>query len=152
MSAAASSESKSESGFTGDNFKAYHAGRPPINPDFNPDYSCLFDVYQVQCIPGSEQECPDNFGNNDDATCFPLDEDGDWTCPEDYHGRDDDETGQCYPNDKGCEWEDYILIEEERRCASLSYICNEDEHKAENYCIDFCNEDPERFGCREEVT
>jgi hypothetical protein len=56
------------SGFDGEDFKAGQHVRPPINPDFDPDYSCLFDVYQVQCIPGSEQECPEGFGNNEKST------------------------------------------------------------------------------------
>ena len=54
-----------------------HSARPPINPDFNPDESCLFDVYQLKCIPGAEQECPrPQFGNNDDSTCFPMNGNG----------------------------------------------------------------------------
>jgi hypothetical protein len=52
----------------------------------------------VQCIPGSQQECPEEFGNNDDDTCFPSAID----CPDDHHTTDDDKTGQCYPN-KECE-------------------------------------------------
>jgi hypothetical protein len=36
--------------------------RPAINPDFDPDRSCLFDVFQLKCIPGSEQDCPEGFG------------------------------------------------------------------------------------------
>jgi hypothetical protein len=34
--------------------------------------SHLFDVFQLKCIPGSTQECPEpQFGRNDDETCFP---------------------------------------------------------------------------------
>jgi hypothetical protein len=108
-------------GFTGDDFKAGQSQRPPINPDFDPDESCLFDVYQEQCIPGAEQECPENFGNNDDATCFPktlADGEWKWRCPDGYHNEDGDETGQCYPNDEGC------------------------------YCIEYCDENPERNVCK----
>jgi hypothetical protein len=32
--------------------------RPAINEEFDPDYSCLFDTFQLKCIPGSNQECP----------------------------------------------------------------------------------------------
>jgi len=31
--------------------------------------------------------------------CFPEHYNG---CPEEYHGVEDDETGQCYPSDDGC--------------------------------------------------
>jgi hypothetical protein len=69
-------------------------------------------VFQLKCIPGSQQDCHDvGFGNNDDYTCFPVDENGYLDCPEGYHSRD--ETGQCYPNEKGCEWDDHVLLEGE---------------------------------------
>ena len=80
---------------TGDNFKASKSDRPAINEDFDPDESCHFDVYQLKCIPCANQECPEGFGNNDDSTCFPSTD-----CPKDYHWTEDDETGQCYPNDR----------------------------------------------------
>jgi hypothetical protein len=51
-------------------------------------------VYQLKCIPGSEQSCHEvGFGNNDDSTCFPVDENGYALCPEGYDLLDDDETG-----------------------------------------------------------
>jgi hypothetical protein len=80
-------EKEKESGFY--NEKGYansvQSTRPPINPDFSPDKSCLFDVYQLKCIHDSEQECPEDFGRNEDATCFPLIDNGEWECPEGYH-------------------------------------------------------------------
>jgi hypothetical protein len=99
--------------------KAYKSGRPAINEDFKPDYSCLFDTFQLECIPGSEQECPKPyFGSNDPETCFPKTLiEGDypfvngtylWLCPKGYHNIDEDETGQCYPNSEECE-ENYIF-------------------------------------------
>ena len=45
-------------------------------------------------VSGSEQECPEDFGSNDDSTCF-LMKDGEWICPEGYHNEDGDEIGQC---------------------------------------------------------
>lgn len=96
-------EEEMESGFY--NEEGYLLGknnRPAINLDLDPDESCLFDVYQEQCIPGSEQECPrPQFGNNEDSTCFPntlIDGEWQWECPEGYHSAEYDETGQCYPN------------------------------------------------------
>ena len=66
-------EEERESGFySEDGYLILQDNRPAINPDFDPDYSCLFDTYQVKCIPGSEQECPEGLGgNNDDETCVP---------------------------------------------------------------------------------
>jgi hypothetical protein len=75
------------------------SNRPAINEDFDPDRSCMFDAYQLKCIPGAEQECPEGFGNNDDSTCFFFHKEG---CPEGYHSTDKDETGQCYSNEEGC--------------------------------------------------
>jgi hypothetical protein len=127
--------------------------RPAINPDFSPDESCLFDAFQLKCIPGSQQECPEDFGRNEDATCFPLIDNGKWGCPEGYHTRDDDETGQCYPNERGCKWDNYIFLEggeygEGDRCAVLYGICHKDEYKEREECIEYCNKDPEHFGCK----
>ena len=45
-------------------------------------------------------ECPEGFATNEDDYCFPLYREG---CPVGYHGTDDDEAGQCYPNDEGCD-------------------------------------------------
>ena len=89
-----------------------------------PDESCLFDVYQIKCqsFPNmnetAREQCPEGFATNEDDYCFPLHREG---CPEGYHGTDDDESGQCYPNDEGCDaWTefdgnrfDFMLIEEE---------------------------------------
>ncbi|MGH9926622.1 MAG: hypothetical protein ACREAS_08165 [Nitrososphaera sp.] len=150
-------EKERESGmYNEDGYTLSQSSRPAINPDFDPDESCLFDVFQVQCIPGSQQECSEDFGNNDDYTCFPLDENGDWTCPEGYHGTDDDETGQCYPNDEGCQYDDSILLTDrpgkDDRCAALYAICDIDEYtsdeRVQDACVEFCEEDPDRFGCR----
>lgn len=96
-----SSESESESGFfTERGFVVQpQSGRPAVNQDFNPDRDCMFDAFQLKCIPGADQECPDGFGNNDDSTCFFLHTQG---CPEGYHSTDNDETGQCYSNKEGC--------------------------------------------------
>ena len=71
-----------------------------INPYFAPDESCMFDAYQLQCIPGEDQECPKGFGGNEDSTCF-VDH-SDIGCPKGYHSADDDETGQCYPDTEPC--------------------------------------------------
>lgn len=120
-----------DSEFTGDNFKARQDDRPAINPDFDPDESCLFDTYQARCIPGSDQECPEGLGgSNDDQTCVPEHD----RCPEGYHSTQDDETGQCHPNDDegegvgGCEYEGMILTQSENTggdiCIDYKIDCN----------------------------
>lgn len=130
--------------------------RLAINPDFAPDESCLFDVFQIQCIPGSEQECSKpQFGNNEEYTCFPMtlvDGEWEWECPEDYHSRDDDETGQCYPDSEGCEWPGYIMMKDEdgkgNTCRVLYIICLQEEHKGRDYCIEHCKEFPDSLSCK----
>lgn len=136
-----------------------HANRPAINPDFAPDEDCVYDVSQIHCIPGSAQECPKpQFNEGDPSMCSPRTlVDGEWrlVCPDGYHYEDEDESGQCYPNDEGCgDYGPYVLIEGERgdRCALLYFICDEAEHRGEDYCIEYCNEDPDRLACKPEVS
>lgn len=77
--------------------------RQTINPDFDPDESCLFNVFQLKCVPGSQQECPEGFGLNIPDNCVPhIGKNGNWECPKDYHSVEADETAQCYPNSKPC--------------------------------------------------
>ena len=98
-----------------------------------PDESCLFDVYQIKCqaFPNMNEtaraECPEGFGTNEDDYCFPLHREG---CPEGYHSEDEDETGQCYPDDEGCGSEGLILAESERNSDRLH--C----YDPSNYCPD----------------
>jgi hypothetical protein len=133
--------------------------RPPINPDFAPDYSCLFDTFQLKCIPGSEQECPEGFGTGDPETCFSktfINGKWEWKCPKGYHNVDDDETGQCYPNEGGCEYDDMVLLTNRAgrsdRCASLDYICGENgEYPNHPKCKKFCDENPERNICKPDL-
>jgi hypothetical protein len=101
-----------------------------------PDESCLFDVYQIKCLPfPNADDCPEDFWTNEDGYCFPVKGDN-WVCPDDYHDVDDDESGQCYPNSEDCP-NDYILVpdpdEEDKgdRCANPSYICDEDPDHSE---------------------
>jgi len=128
-----SSSSQNQSGFFTEGGFVVHSksDRPAINEDFNPDRSCMFDAYQLRCIPGAVQECPEGFGNNDDSTCFFLHKEG---CPEGYHSTDNDETGQCYSNEEGCNAyatingtrHDYVLLTERPgkgdTCADPRYL------------------------------
>jgi hypothetical protein len=103
--------------------------RIAINENFAPDESCMFDAYQLKCVPGAEQECPEGFAQNEDPTCW-FEHD---ICPEGYLTVDDDETGKCY-NDVSCVDSylvtndtrfNYVFLEDERRCANPSYLCEE---------------------------
>jgi hypothetical protein len=85
---------------------------------FNPDQGCLFNVDQPKCTPPEGVDCPEDFGTNEDGQCFPLNEDGDWECPPDYHSVDDDETSQCYPNNEGCP-DGMVLREDEESCVDV---------------------------------
>jgi len=100
-SESSSSPSQNQSGFFTERGYVVQpkSDRPAINVNFNPDRSCMFDAYQLRCIPGADQVCPEGFGSNDDSTCFFLHREG---CPEGYHSTDNDETGQCYSNEEGC--------------------------------------------------
>lgn len=117
-------EKERESGFFNEEgyVNSVQFTRPPTNPDFDPDESCLFDAFQLKCVPGSQQECPENFGQNEDSTCVPKHD----QCPEGYHVEDEDETGQCYPNDE-CDYDGYVLLTDRPdkrgdRCAYLRYL------------------------------
>lgn len=132
-----------ESGFYDEKGQPIYEGRPAVNPDFDPDEDCNI-AYELKCIPGSQQDCPEGFHNGEDDVCSPV------GCQEGYHGVDEDETGLCYPNDEGCgDHGPYVLIEGERgdHCALLYYICDEAEHRGEDYCIEYCKENPDRLSC-----
>ena len=48
--------------------KGTQTKRAVINEDFDPDESCLFDVYQKKCLPSQiTDECPEDFGTHEDG-------------------------------------------------------------------------------------
>jgi hypothetical protein len=115
-----------------------------------PDESCLFDISQIKCLPDPiSDECPPDFGDNEDGRCFPM-TNGEWKCPEGYHGTDDDESGQCYPNSEGCEYDNYVLLTDRPDgksdlCAYLGYMCQEgDEDSDHPKCEEYLEEQAER--------
>jgi hypothetical protein len=120
----------------------------PSNSRFDPDEDCLFNVDQPKCTPPEGVDCPEGFGTNEDRQCFPLNEDGDWECPEDHHSVEDDETGQCYPDEEGCP-EGMIWTgkteDSHNACSSPYSVC--DEMPEHDVCIEYCNEGPNRAGC-----
>ena len=100
------------------------------NPYFAPDASCDFDAYQLQCIPGESQECPEGFGNNEDYTCHLIED-----CPPEYHSADDDETGQCYPDTEPC-YPGQIREPEERWCGNIDCVCEEHNQTLTKTCFE----------------
>lgn len=99
----------------------------PTNPNFAPNQSCLFNAYQLKCIPGEQQECPEGFGTNEDGTCFAetlINGKWEWECPGGYHSEDDDETGQCYPDTEPC-YPGQIRNPDFPACSSEDYVCEE---------------------------
>ena len=133
--------------------------RPVINPDFDPDESCIIDIFQDKCDPGTEGECPEGFGQNGDGLCSHrtlVDGEWRWLCPEGYHDAWEDESGQCYPNDEGCRDDGFVLVEREDedrndQCAPLYIICDEEEVRNEDFCIEYCEENPDEFVCKPEA-
>ena len=99
------------------------------NPFFAPDASCEFDAYQLQCIPGDHQECPEGFGSNEDGTCF-VDRIG---CPDGYHNAEDDETGQCYPDSEPC-----YPGQVRNQSDPDDQGCDDEEHVCENRNVTGC--------------
>ncbi len=48
--------------------KGIQTKRVAINEDFDPDESCLFDVYQEKCLPSPiTDECPEDFETHADG-------------------------------------------------------------------------------------
>ena len=48
--------------------KGTQTKRTAINEDFDPEESCLFDVYQEKCLPNPiTDECSEDFGTHEDS-------------------------------------------------------------------------------------
>jgi hypothetical protein len=145
-------EEERESGFyNAEGYVLNDKDRPPINPDFAPDEDCNI-AYELKCIPGSQQSCfdLDGFHNGEDNVCSPVE------CQEGYASADDEETGLCITYEK-CESDryvdnGYILLKDESRCAYWFRVCDEAEHRGEDYCIENCKENPDRFVCRPDAS
>ena len=128
------------------------------NPFFAPDASCLFDTYQLHCIPGDHQQCPKpQFGGNEDGTCFPktnVNGTWKWECPPKYHGEDEDETGQCYPDTEPC-YPGQIMHPDKNMCGDEDYVCEDniiagctiDGIQLEDYPDEYCLTNPGQDKC-----
>ncbi len=73
---------------------------------------CLYDTSLPQCVPVNG-ECRDGYGMNADARCFPEHS----KCPDGYHGHEDDESGECIPNNISCS-QGYVMT-----------LCNDSDDK-----------------------
>jgi hypothetical protein len=62
-----------------------------------------------------EQECPETVRN------IPYEKGG--GCPEGFHSVDDDESGLCYDNDLGCEYEGLLMRPSNASCGEVEYVC-----------------------------
>jgi hypothetical protein len=129
-------EEQKESGFYDERGQPIeNSTRAAINPEFDPDEDCNIS-YELKCIPGSQQNCRDieGYHNGEDNVCSPI------KCQDGYHSVDEVETGLCYPNEGGCQEDNMILIEDTlvgMRCAYLSLICDDEEFRNEDYCIEW---------------
>jgi hypothetical protein len=132
------SEEERESGFYDEEgYPLNTQDRPVVNPAFDPDEDCNL-AYELKCLPGAEQECPDGFHNGEDNVCSPIE------CQEGYITADDDETGLCITPEECEEYNpgNYVLIETDdgtETCAALYYICDNEEHIEEEYCVEWSN-------------
>ena len=133
-------------------FENHGDNRPAINPDFAPDEDCNI-AYEVKCIPGSQRSCLDleGYHNGEDNVCSPI------KCQEGYHTEYDLETGLCLPNEVECP-DTMVFVESGDdeypygdRCTPLYTICDEAEHREEDYCIEYCEENPDRLACKTEA-
>ena len=88
----------------------------------------------------------EGYNNFEDNVCTPI------GCPEGYHDIFDDEDNICHSNEKDCP-NTMILVEDEygTTCSSLYHICNDEEVRNEDFCIEYCEENPDTFVCKLEV-
>jgi hypothetical protein len=79
--------------------------------------------------------------------CFPktlVDGEWRWVCPDRYHNVDDDE---------GSQYDNYVFEEgtggdDSDSCVRLNHVCDENEHRERDYCIEYCDENPDSLACR----
>jgi hypothetical protein len=119
--------------------------RPAINPDFAPDESCD-PKWELKCIPGSEQGCfgdgLEGYNNGEMNVCTPI------GCPDSYHDNFEWEDNICYSNEQGCHNDGYIMLDDEfGMTCEPPYLCEEPEHRDQDPCIEYCDENPWKEGC-----
>ena len=75
-----------------------HNDKDHDNNNNSPDRDCLFKPSLDKCA-SDHGKCPDGFFQNEGEHCVPNHDHG---CPPGNHSVDDDESGQCIKNKKGC--------------------------------------------------
>jgi hypothetical protein len=94
-----------ETGFYSDDGYPKQTDRPAINSDFDPDENCD-PKWELKCIPGSQQDCPEGFNNGEMNVCTLI------GCPDGYHNISEDEDNICYSNEIDCP-NNWILVKNE---------------------------------------
>ena len=73
-------------------------------------------------------------------------------CPTGFHSVDDDESGLCYTNAKGCEYEGYIFRPDNKTCGEIVDVCQEfPQVKDCRVTIDLSTPDNKDFKCERSV-
>lgn len=107
------------------------SGLAPSDIDTNPEGVCmnygdepelkdLCDWINV-CDDTGEVNSTDEFCTGEAISNPP----GPGGCPTGFHSVDDDETGLCYTNAKGCEYEGYIFRPDNQTCGEILDVCRE---------------------------
>ena len=91
----------------------------PVSRELADKEDCLFNTELPKCAP-IDGKCPDGFGKNGYGQCSVF-HDG---CPDGYHTTEDDETGECNPNNE-CEGDDYLLLNDGKNCREKRTYCKE---------------------------
>src|SRR4029078_3672546 len=68
--------------------------------------------------------CPNGFLQNGYDQCVPEHHNG---CPDGYHSVDDDETGQCIKDSKGC-LDGMVFREDGKTCGDEDELCPDDDN------------------------
>jgi hypothetical protein len=107
------------------------SGLSPSDIDTNPEGVCmnygdepemkdLCDWINI-CDDTGEVNSTDEFCTGEAVSNPP----GPGGCPEGFHSVDEDETGLCYTNAKGCEYEGYIFRPNNKTCGEILDVCRE---------------------------
>jgi hypothetical protein len=97
-----------------------HPERVCMNYGDEPEMKDLCDWINV-CDDTGEVNSTDEFCTGEAVSNPP----GPGGCPEGFHSVDDDETGLCYTNAKGCEYEGYIFRPGNHTCGEILDVCRE---------------------------
>ena len=73
------------------------------------------------CDDTGEVNGPDDFCTGETISNPP----GLGGCPTGFHSMDEDESGLCYTNAKGCEYEGYIFRPDNHTCGEMRDVCQE---------------------------